>query len=138
MELRDASFGSLYGLPHVITGTEKSGLMKWYDRVYDVPFSLFCVEDFARACRQNLFPEHIVPRVLAILRDDPLAGMLYEGELFASLASLPWDFWRQSSSCREEVIGIFRKRKDFLFANLDEHTFDEIHTFISMLKNFTG
>ncbi|HGV3501805.1 contact-dependent growth inhibition system immunity protein [Providencia sp. PROV259] len=65
-----------------------SPLDDWFYRVIDVPISDLSIEDICRAIRQKLFLEIILPNACNILKDEPLAGEYYDGELIASIASL--------------------------------------------------
>lgn len=65
-----------------------SPLDDWFYRVIDVPISDLSIEDICRAIRQKLFLETILPNACNILKDEPLAGEYYDGELIASIASL--------------------------------------------------
>lgn len=134
MDNQDPSFKELYGVPHRATESEKSGLMEWYDRIYDVPFSRFSIEDLARACRQKRFPEFIVPRVLSVLREQPMSGELYEGELFDALMSVPTSFWDQSTFCRKELIDVFDQCQELLRKELEPFDFDKLHAFVQTIR----
>ncbi|MEI7003440.1 contact-dependent growth inhibition system immunity protein [Pectobacterium parmentieri] len=65
---------------------QQSSLELWFDRVLDVPIEKLTVEDLCRAIRQELFIEQLIPRVLDVLNEDPLAGEYYDGELIAALS----------------------------------------------------
>jgi len=68
-------------------------LPAWYRSVREVPIDKLSIEDIAKALRQQIHPEHVVPRALQILQTDPLAGEMYDGELFASLNGVTPDHW---------------------------------------------
>ena len=68
-------------------------LEQWFASVVDTPLAEFSAVDLARACRQRMFHEHVVPYALAVLRQDPLAGDSYDGELLSALLRLPQDYW---------------------------------------------
>ncbi len=59
----------------------KSPLEQWYESIRDVPIQSLSDADLARACRQQLHIQAIAPIVLSRLEENPLAGMLYDGEL---------------------------------------------------------
>ena len=68
-------------------------LEQWFASVIDTPLADFTDFDLARACRQRMFHEHIVPYALNVLRENPLAGDSYDGELLTALLRLPQPYW---------------------------------------------
>lgn len=52
------------------------------------------MEDLGRAARQNIHRAHIVPLIFDRLKEDPLAGELYEGELMVALSNFYLDYWK--------------------------------------------
>ncbi|WP_162287096.1 contact-dependent growth inhibition system immunity protein [Pantoea stewartii] len=67
---------------------DRSSLDEWFSGVLDVSLDKLDVGDVARAIRQELFLAEILPRAEVILRQDPLAGEDYDGQLISSIASL--------------------------------------------------
>ena len=65
----------------------------WYESVRDKPISDFDIEDVCRACRQEIYPEHVVPVAIQRLQEDALAGEKYDGELLVALNSIRREFW---------------------------------------------
>ena len=74
-------------------GDQESALSDWYAHVRRSPIAELPVEDVARACRQLVFLDYVVPRAVEILKEDVCAGGLYEGELVVALTSLTKTFW---------------------------------------------
>lgn len=68
--------------------SNNSSLDEWFNSVLDIPFDKLDVGDIARAIRQDLFLADILPIAEVILRNDPLAGDDYDGQLISSIASL--------------------------------------------------
>lgn len=66
----------------------RSSLDEWFSGVLAVSLDELEVGDIARAIRQELFLEEILPKAEVILRQDPLAGEGYDGQLISSIASL--------------------------------------------------
>ena len=56
-------------------------LPKWYRRVRNTRLKDLTVEDICRACRQEIYPEYVVPLALRLLHENPLTGEMYDGEL---------------------------------------------------------
>jgi len=80
-----------------------SSLEKWFERVYDVPFEKFTIEDICRACRQEFDISYILPLAFQKLIEDPLAGELYEGELANAVAMISTSFWKNNPLLLEEA-----------------------------------
>ena len=76
--------------------SENSALKDWYISVRDVPVPDMSIFDLARACRQNLFLEAVVPISIQTLGQDVLAGELYDGELVSALMHIPDDYWNMN------------------------------------------
>jgi hypothetical protein len=68
--------------------SQQSSLEAWFESVLDVPVDDLEVEDLCRAIRQKVCIDQVMPRVLAVLTEDPLAGEYYDGELIAALATI--------------------------------------------------
>lgn len=68
--------------------SQQSSLEQWFERVIDIPINELTVEDLCRAIRQELCIAQLMPRVLEVLADDPLAGEYYDGELIAALSMI--------------------------------------------------
>jgi hypothetical protein len=81
-----------------------SALEEWYRDRNDVKIAELDVEDLARACRQNLYDEEIVPCCLLKLEQEPLAGDMYEGELVKALAGVSANYWRTHPREREQFL----------------------------------
>jgi hypothetical protein len=64
----------------------------WYRRVRETPLSELSASDLARACRQGIFVEDVIPEALGRLRTELVAGDWF-GELLQSLMQLPLVMW---------------------------------------------
>lgn len=67
---------------------QQSPLEQWFERVIDIPLEELSVEDLCRAIRQEICIDQLMPRILEILTEDPLAGEYYDGELISALATV--------------------------------------------------
>lgn len=67
---------------------QQSPLELWFERIVDVPIEKLTVEDLCRAIRQKLCIDQLMPRVLEVLTEEPLAGEYYDGELIAALSTI--------------------------------------------------
>ena len=79
--------------------SQQSSLERWFARVIDVPIEDLTVEDLCRAIRQEVCIDQLMPKVLDVLTEDPLAGEYYDGELIAALSTIKGgDLIEQKSS----------------------------------------
>lgn len=70
---------------------QQSSLEAWFESVLDVPLESLEVGDLCRAVRQNVCVDQLMPAILDVLTEDPLAGDLYDGEIIASLTTIEGD-----------------------------------------------
>lgn len=106
---------SLEEQPSDDSGT--SALDAWYRSIRDIPLGKLPIADVARACRQSLFPDYVVPAAIRHLRENPLAGDLYDGELLVSLRNVAGSFWGRREDLRSELSKIL--------ASLDMNDLDD-------------
>ncbi|MEP8983587.1 contact-dependent growth inhibition system immunity protein [Enterobacter cloacae] len=67
---------------------QQSPLELWFERIIDVPIEELTVKDLCRAIRQKLCIDQLMPRVLEVLTEEPLAGEYYDGELITALSTI--------------------------------------------------
>jgi hypothetical protein len=100
--LRDLAKGEVVGEGH-------SGLEEWYRKVELVPLRELADGDLARACRQNLFLESIIPIALERIRASPAAGDLYDGEIARSISTIAFTFWSHHPEIAKEVVATLQE-----------------------------
>lgn len=83
-----------------------SPLETWYKAVRDKPIVKFSVEDLCRACRQQIFPEAVIPIAIERLSKEPLAGEMYDGELIVAMSNIAKAYWITHPSQAIEVTAI--------------------------------
>jgi hypothetical protein len=82
------------GIPDLAPATgEEYPLPAWYRAVRETPIEELRLEDICKACRQQIHIGHVVPIALRVLQSEPLAGEMYDGELLASMKTIPPDYW---------------------------------------------
>jgi len=92
------------GWPELPPATEEEyPLPAWYRAVQNIALDELGIEDIAKACRQRIHFEHVVPLALRLLQADPLAGEMYDGELLVSLKSVPPDYWSKNQNERQAL-----------------------------------
>ncbi|EHN8924299.1 hypothetical protein F6U03_004110 [Enterobacter asburiae] len=67
---------------------QQSPFEHWFECIIDVPIEELTVEDLCRAIRQKLCIDQLMPRVLELLTEEPLAGEYYDGELITALSTI--------------------------------------------------
>jgi hypothetical protein len=107
-------------------GQMDSGLGKWYESVKNVPIEELTIDDLARALRQKVHLQSVVPIVLETLEKDPLAGHQYEGELISALSRVPSELWNHQPSLFLRATAIV-KRSRHLF---DREVREELDKFM--------
>lgn len=109
-----------------VSGDEQSALGEWYASVRDMPIRELGVDDLARACRQGLYLDHVVPVALSVLRDDVKAGYQYDGELASVLTRLPLPFWRSNEDFLQSAVDVLKHG----MSDLDEDVRKEVEEFL--------
>ena len=85
---------------------DKWPLEDWYAKVRQIPITQMSVGDLATACRQEIWIAQVIPVVIEVLKDDPCAGELYDGELVVALKLIPAEFWTQHPALARAVKAI--------------------------------
>ncbi|MCL6359258.1 hypothetical protein EXT49_04320 [Pectobacterium polaris] len=82
---------------------ENSSLDEWFSSIIDVSLDELDVGDVARAIRQDLFLADVLPKAETILKQDPLAGEDYDGQLISSISSLSSDKIKFALPCFRRI-----------------------------------
>lgn len=101
------------GIPNTLPDPS-SPLEKWYASVRDKRVADFDIDDLCIACRQNVFPEYVVPVALRELANDSLVGHKYDGELLLALRGLPSEYWASHPEQAGQVKTMFDSIRDCL------------------------
>lgn len=88
---------------------KNSSLEQWLKGVIDTPINELSVEDLCRSIRQDLFIDQLMPRVLEVLAEDPLAGEYYDGELIAALATIKAKSLKDKSGSFNQIKNIINQ-----------------------------
>jgi hypothetical protein len=94
---------------HPSSDEGSSTLDEWYQSICDIPLDELPVGDIARSLRQRLFPDFVVPVAIGHLRENPLAGDLYDGELLVSLQNVGDDFWKRREELKSELAKVLSR-----------------------------
>ena len=90
----------------------ESALQVWFNKIADTPLVSFSDGDLSRACRQGLFPEHIVPICVARLAGNPTAGELFNGELAESLKGIPMAYWHTHEREKQMCLSLISRAEE--------------------------
>lgn len=113
-------------------GPKAMTLDEWFWSIQDIPITQLPVEHLAKAIRQELCLEQLIPIALKELVKEPLAGELYRGELMAMMTRLPADFWRaHPEPCRQLVecillMGDIEEDRSCLQMEFEEFVYDHL------------
>jgi hypothetical protein len=95
-------------------------LPAWYRRVIDVSIDSLTVGDLARACRQEIHLPAILPKILPILADEPLAGEYCDGELMNATLGIGKGFWLDNPSRLAQLEALIAMHEADLWAELSD------------------
>jgi len=82
---------------------DKWPLEEWYAKVRQIPITQMSVGDLATACRQDVWTAQVILVMIEVLKGDPYAGELYDGELVVALKLVPVEFWKQNPELAQAV-----------------------------------
>jgi hypothetical protein len=106
-------------------------LERWYRSVRDKPIGEFSYNDLCKACRQQLYPEAVVPVAIETLRKDPLAGELYDGELLVAMKFIDRQYWSAHPSQAAEIAIIAKS----IMKQADDELRTQLRELIALLGN---
>ncbi|KAA6047880.1 hypothetical protein F3I35_07200 [Pantoea sp. Bo_7] len=89
--------------------SQKSSLEEWFERILDMPIEDLEVEDVCRAIRQKICIDQLLPKILTILKEDPLAGEFYDGELISSLSTITENDLKINKETFIEIRGVINE-----------------------------
>ena len=107
-----------------------SALEDWYQRVRDIPIDQLDSGDLARACRQELFLDALVPIALDRIAEDANAGGLYDGELASAVARIPNRFWTTHRELSDRAMRVLNMARP----SLDEDVVAEVSAFMKSVR----
>lgn len=110
----------------------ESALDQWYAGVREIPISQFDDGDLCRACRQKMFLHYVVPIAIERLLIEPFAGEIYDGELFASLKTVPRDYWENNRTPAEKLHMLATR---FLQQDVDTELRDDAREIVSIFMS---
>lgn len=94
--------------------TNPSSLDEWYSSIRDTDIDSLSVGDICKAVRQRIFVDSVLPYALGIIKDDPLAGDSYDGELLAALSGLSPLDWSGSEAIAHQLSVLLSEECDAL------------------------
>lgn len=115
--------------PSPATGDEFP-IPAWYRSIRNTPVEELTIEDVCKALRQRIHLTAVVPEALAILKREPLAGEMYDGELLASLSVIDKEFWGENAPFAETLRAIIAPIR----AEMDSDLKSDIQKLLSKLN----
>lgn len=106
-----------------------SSLDEWYKSIRNTPITDFGDGDLSRACRQQLYLNHVVPIAVERLKSQPLAGDMYDGELLVAMKSISIDYWRTDQESARQLFAIAQEAKLLV----DEDIADDVDELVGRL-----
>lgn len=113
-----------------IVEKNECALNQWYNSIRDTVLGELAVGDLARAIRQQLFPDVLVPIAIGRLRANPELGELYDGELLVSLRSVSTKFWNENVGLREMLVSIINQLKPDCLDDESVHDIEVLKSYI--------
>ncbi|MFC9710613.1 contact-dependent growth inhibition system immunity protein [Paenibacillus sp. NPDC056933] len=115
-------------------------LDQWYDRLIDKRIDEIDLEDVSRMLAQNVFMGLGIKKALEILKDDPLAGEMYDGHLLKILYSIELNQFEDLSQLASLLQDINRNLSYIEWADEeDQEEYTELLTnFMKKLELYQG
>ncbi|MFE6074836.1 contact-dependent growth inhibition system immunity protein [Paenibacillus sp. NPDC057886] len=106
-------------------------LDQWYNRLIDKTIDEIELEDVSRMLAQNVFMDLGIKKALEILKDDPLAGEMYDGHLLKILYSIELNQFEDLSQLASLLQDINRN-----LSNIDWADEEDQEEYTELLTNF--
>ena len=103
----------------------------WYNKILEKTYSELTIADVLRMIRQEVFIEIALKKAVDLLKDNPLAGEMYEGELLEKLLNEKIEIIKKRY--KEDIKGILKQGKK-LAENYEWITNDEKNEFLNLIK----
>ncbi|UPK43942.1 contact-dependent growth inhibition system immunity protein [Paenibacillus pabuli] len=115
-------------------------LEQWYNRLIDKRIDEIDLEDVSRMLAQNVFMDLGIKKALEILKDDPLAGEMYDGHLLKILYSIELNQFEDLSQLASLLQDINRNLSNIEWADEeDQEEYTELLTnFMKKLELYQG
>ncbi|MHA7578857.1 contact-dependent growth inhibition system immunity protein [Paenibacillus vandeheii] len=115
-------------------------LDQWYDRLIDKSIDEVDLEDVSRMLAQNVFMDLGIKQALEILKDDPLAGEMYDGHLLKILYSIELNQFEDLAQLASLLQDINRNLSNIEWADEeDQEEYTELLTnFLKKIELYQG
>ncbi len=122
---------------NIVLHPPTSALEVWYMEVRDIKLKMLSVGQLARACRQDVFSEFLIPFCFKELEKDALAGEMYDGELVKAMKNILHSYWRDHPTEREKFLKYAEKAYLDNIENEghDDWTYEQLHITEESLLN---
>ena len=105
----------------------------WYNKLLEKTYSELTVADVLRMIRQEVFVEIALKKAIDILKNNPLVGEMYEGELLEKV--LKEEIETITQKYNEDIKMILKKAKEKA-ENYEWITNDEKNDFLNLIKYY--
>ena len=105
----------------------------WYNKLLEKTYSELTVADVLRMIRQEVFVEIALKKAIDILKNNPLVGEMYEGELLEKV--LKEEIETITKKYNEDIKMILKKAKEKA-ENYEWITNDEKNDFLNLIKYY--
>lgn len=125
---------------NIQTEASEYPLDQWYNRLIDKTIDEIELEDVSRMLAQNIFMDLGIKKALEILKDDPLAGEMYDGHLLKILYSIELNQFEDLSQLASLLQDINRNLSNIEWADEeDQEEYTELLTnFMKKLELYQG
>ncbi|WP_433922249.1 contact-dependent growth inhibition system immunity protein [Paenibacillus taichungensis] len=115
-------------------------LDQWYNRLIDKTIDEIELEDVSRMLAQNVFMDLGIKKAVEILKDDPLAGEMYDGHLLKILYSIELNQFEELSQLASLLQDINRNLSNIEWADEeDQEEYTELlNNFMKKLELYQG
>ncbi len=123
----------IYKCKSIPYSNEVYNLEVWYNQLIEKKFCEITLKDVLIMFRQDLFTEIAFKKAIVILKNNPLAGEMYEGELLEKLLDEKNE--KLTFKYKNDIQTILEKGKnaseDYIWINQDEK-----NEYLSIIENY--
>ena len=112
---------------------KKYNLEIWYNKLLEKTYSELTIADVMRMIRQEIFGEIALKKAVDLLKDNPLAGEMYEGELLEKLLNEKIEIIKKIY--KDDIKMILKQGRE-IAEKYEWITTDEKNEFLNLIKYY--
>lgn len=112
---------------------KKYNLEIWYNKLLEKTYSELTIADVMRMIRQEIFVEIALKKAVDLLKDNPLAGEMYEGELLEKLLNEKIEIIKKIY--KDDIKMILKQGRE-IAEKYEWITTDEKNEFLNLIKYY--